>query len=461
MKSMTSMTRWVGLVWVLCAPVFAAGISHHRQSYDPVSAVLQQAGLGHLMPAVTHMFAPWSRPAASRHYLYTNGGRGADAIGTLTRTEPKYIVGDNAAAGQLGRRAMKEAASTNSALYSNTFDNAAWNTTTGATVAQDVSDVDGVANAGWTMTATAVTDVHTRSQTVSLASGYKTLSVYAKAGTATRIMLRFNGASVTRGRGFDLSAGTTFAVTGVTTSTYYGMAAVGGGWYRCWITHNVAETLTDAGVFIVSGTDASWIGAGETVSICRAQLESKGLCTSYIPTGATAVNRSRDTLHLATTIPSIGWMLAVYRAQFGMAANGSWCDWISDNTAANRVGFYGQPTGIFGLGYKSGASIFSSGVWGAYTTGSIDALLMDWSASGASAWRNGSSVESVSGDKTIAGMTHIFPGQSYSTAHPYGSEDGGTETLALIVGSGTLTSAEKAKLTGAAFKAYIAAQAGL
>lgn len=70
------------LALLVGAPAFAAGVAHHRQSYDPVAATLQQAGMGHLMPHVTHMLYPKNAPSDNRHYLYRPDLGGWSATGT-------------------------------------------------------------------------------------------------------------------------------------------------------------------------------------------------------------------------------------------------------------------------------------------------------------------------------------------------------------------------------------------
>jgi hypothetical protein len=68
------------------------GACRRLQSYDPVAATLQMAGMAHLMPIVTHMFYPNNAPSGNRHYCYKRGVGWVSDIVTLSRPSVKYDV---------------------------------------------------------------------------------------------------------------------------------------------------------------------------------------------------------------------------------------------------------------------------------------------------------------------------------------------------------------------------------
>lgn len=160
--------------------------------------------------------------------------------------------------------------------YSNELENLAWNkvnsTFSGDTLTDDAT------NGGHSVQFP---------ETTATAQPY-VMSVEAKAGTMSRCMLYSLNADG-RGYGFDLSNGTTFAVSGIAAPTSYEITSIGDGWYRCSIVFNgTAGTQNYGAVYLVSGTNFSYSGTGQTLHLRNAQLNESEL-QPYQPTGATAV----------------------------------------------------------------------------------------------------------------------------------------------------------------------------
>lgn len=98
-------------------------------------------------------------------------------------------------------------------------------------------------------------------QTLTIPPGTYTYTKWIKAAGRTKVALYFSTIGVARG--FDLSNGTSFTVSGVTDAPGYGIveSPVGSGWYRCSITATTASTITaDARVYIIETNAFSYNG---------------------------------------------------------------------------------------------------------------------------------------------------------------------------------------------------------
>ncbi|MFA6161788.1 MAG: hypothetical protein WC766_06530, partial [Patescibacteria group bacterium] len=133
---------------------------------------------------------------------------------------------------------------------------------------------------------------------------FYTASVYVKASTRSRFALLTQEIG-NRGRGFDVSNGTTFALTGGEVgATIYGIQALPDGWYRVWITFTTDSTNSSLQVRLVdSGTSSSYTGDDASgLYVWGAQLEVGAFASSYIPTTSASVIRNADIL----TYPTAG-----------------------------------------------------------------------------------------------------------------------------------------------------------
>ena len=190
----------------------------------------------------------------------------------------------------------------NAALWSCDLSNAtAWRTDAASTsvTINATTDPDGAMTAD-KVVETAVTGVHTRFQSFSLAAGTHTWSIYAKSAERSRIKLSLATAAIAIGVAaeFDLASGTCLAPSAVGGATNEGawIENAGGGWYRCIVqcTFSAAGTMygamslmTAPGVTSYTGVVGSGVylwGASKT----GADLKSHALTTTAAQLPVTA-----------------------------------------------------------------------------------------------------------------------------------------------------------------------------
>jgi hypothetical protein len=188
-------------------------------------------------------------------------------------------------------------------LYSEEFDNAAWNKTLGTVTvtvaANSTTSPDGTVNADKVITANATGD-HVIAQVASVTSGTTyTQSWFLKAAELNWVQVtESTGFGSTQFQNINLSDGT---VGNGNYGSAVSVTSVGNGWYRvsvtdtatatsasgrflvALLTSNVAARLTDV---TGNGTDGVFIYGG--------QLEAGAFATSYIPTVASQVTRAAD-----------------------------------------------------------------------------------------------------------------------------------------------------------------------
>ena len=193
----------------------------------------------------------------------------SDSQLTFTRASTATRVGPDGAI---------EKVRTNLVLQSNSFDTT-WNLSSNMTLTSGQSGYDGSSDA-WECELTISASFKSVSQSVSH-SGVNTFSVYAKAGTISKMSLRSlsgTDAFVI----FNLSSGTIEAIgSNAITGT---MTDAGGGWYRCTVTYSASQS----NVYIYMN-DMSTPAIG-TIYIQDAQLEAGDIVTDYIPTTTAAVS---------------------------------------------------------------------------------------------------------------------------------------------------------------------------
>ena len=169
--------------------------------------------------------------------------------------------------------------------------------TTGSTSA--FTAPDGTTNADlFTSTASAVSFL---AQTITIASGAATFSVFAKAGNHGIFRIG-NVSSATRAAWFDLNAG---AVIGTVNGGTASIQNYGSGWYRCIFT--ASSVVSGGSTFIIAISDAANGTAsvsGATMYAWGAQLEVGSIATTYIPTTTGTGSRAADVISASGALVS-------------------------------------------------------------------------------------------------------------------------------------------------------------
>lgn len=363
--------------------------------------------------------------------INTLTGRYLQVRSSLTRqdadTTPARVNDITLTLTSVGKGLLLEPAATNSAIYSEGLDNAAWGKIGGSVVANAYRSP---AN---TMTADKVVEdtsagghqVQVASFTAA-ASTYYTFSIYAKAAERSILWLTMTSYGNWTGGDpeyeFDLAAGT--ATNRGTGSNTGGIVHVGGGWYRIWMT----VQSTSAGTFSTRGTvtlcnaanTPSYTGDGVSgLYLWGAQIEaSNGSPTSYIATTTVAVTRNADATYVSNNLlnPSSGSIMA--RAYFSG-------DVALITTLANHYLFDTQTAGsgredrlaLFRNGntmvfYVTNEAQASTSITWTVTTAISDGwhwVGVKWDANEASLWFDGEKKAT----STVAGLPERFGANFY------------------------------------------------
>lgn len=225
---------------------------------------------------------------------------------------------------------------TNSILYSEQFDNAAWTKTRSSITANTVVAPDGTVTAD-----KLVENTDTNSHlllplnAITLSTGIAySYSIYAKA--AERSILRL-GNNDLGGVFFDVATG---SVTSVGSGFTGSITSVGNGWYR--LNAIQASNSNASGRLVVTlvstGTTTSYTGDGVSgLYLWGAQLEAGAFATSYIPTVASSVTRSADVASVNTLSPWFNATEGTVFAEYDIAGYSSFNPVVDIGTDQNNI----------------------------------------------------------------------------------------------------------------------------
>lgn len=266
----------------------------------------------------------WAAVAKERHArvtgMYPQRALGASTPLSMTRTTNGYLdrlVGDpddgirqlffvaghwirlchrpENAGGSARKGALIEQQRTNVMLQSQTFDNATWTKLASAVTANTTVALDNTTTAD-ALVADATLAQHGVSQVVTLVSATYTLSVWAKQGNQSFIILE--DATIANGRvWFDIA-------TGLVGTKEAGIVEAliipyGNGWFRCsgsFVAAAAAHTLRISAASADNVATFTGDAATTSTTLWGAQLEVNETASSYIPTTTASVTRGLDTL---------------------------------------------------------------------------------------------------------------------------------------------------------------------
>jgi hypothetical protein len=235
-------------------------------------------------------------------------------------------------------RLLLEPQRTNSALYSEQFNNAYWGKDEISVTANNSTAPDNTISADKIIPNTTAS-AHHLTETVTGAA--HSFSVFAKAGgySTLNILYTVHNAYAT----FNLSAGTVTETNGTATAK---IENYGNGWYRCTVTTS-STTHTEVRIYAINGTtfaDRNTAGNGTNgIQLWGAQLEVGAYPTSYIPTLGASVTRVADACSKTGISSLIGQTAGVMFIDFNKThaadSGGQILGIISDNAApaSNRI----------------------------------------------------------------------------------------------------------------------------
>ncbi|HHX4055422.1 TPA: phage head spike fiber domain-containing protein [Burkholderia contaminans] len=258
-----------------------------------------------------------------------------------------------------GNQLLLPTARTNIITQSSAFDNAAWTKNLYAMVAGAIAAPDGTMTGQKLTDSDTSTNVHTLLSPTSAAlgvGGVGCASVFLQQGERPYAVLRLQDTSNSGNycyAVFNLSTGAVLQTNaaGIGTSVSAGIANIGGGWYRCYVSGipnpsgSGVRMLIGAPLTNTNSTNYTGV-AGQGIYVWGAQVESGAVPTSYIRTTSAAVTvtdyaaTSSGLVALATP-PALGasltWSGSYYATTLG---NGGYLDTGDDLSTAILISLF-------------------------------------------------------------------------------------------------------------------------
>lgn len=295
------------------------------------------------------------------------------------------------------RGVLLEPAGTNQFGYSEDFTNVAWSKAAGAAISGNLDDPAGGTDAKY-LTAISGTQPHF----MYCASGFscKTISVFAKAGTADFLALSFGAEPTNTG----IDGGAFFDLLNGTVADEYANSAsiepAGNGFYRCSLTRATNATVVLIQPSTQSGQLVSWSAAGENIIIFGAQGEEK--LTSYIRAlSGSSVTRAADVCSISGSDFS-----GFYNETEGTwvvdyeSATGGGVFSVNDNSSSNKIELN-----------SSGATLATVGGTDVSTmTGGVSIAALVTAGNNYQLWSDGVQVDDTASVDNPAGLTQILLG---------------------------------------------------
>lgn len=261
---------------------------------------------------------------------------------------------------------LVEESRTNLLLRSEEFGTSPWSVTSAnASVSanQEISP-NGTLTADKLVEDTSASTFHRVQQSVTLAAGSVTYSVYLKAaGRNFALLVVFNG---TNSRHIDVKFNLLNGTVDTVSNGSASITNVGNGWFRCSVTSTTTVSASNiAYVYAASvagggATYEAYTGDGTSgLYIWGAQLEAGAFPTSYIPTVASSVTRSTDNAIMTGTNftswynSTEGTLFAAARINALGGLNYPGIAYVDDGTVNNCIGFYINDAGSDNIGAEA------------------------------------------------------------------------------------------------------------
>ena len=234
---------------------------------------------------------------------------------------------------------------TNTLIYSDQFDNAAWVNINGTITPNTIASPSGVSSAD-TFTDNSTNGLHAIVRYGQWSTTQQTFTIYVKPNTLTKFFIA-NG-STGDAVFFDL---TTLTVEGYTSGLGNPMVnptitPMANGWIRLSATHTATASQTlSFGFYKVFNatslaTTATYIGTGETAYIWGAQLEVGSYATSYIPTTSTSVTRNADVCVGAGNTATFNSTEGVLYVELSSNSIATFKNMSINSDGSNRINFF-------------------------------------------------------------------------------------------------------------------------